>query len=311
MPEPHRRTGCLVGPLTTTIRTARQTKRPELLRKAVVEAKPNAQTLMIYLLCGPHTSVLPGLFVSGQAALAEALEWPVAEFRRCFAELADAGIAKADWSARVVWLPKAARHNPPDNPNVVKSWQKALDIIPECELKREAACALEAFLQPFGKPFAKQEQYQYQYQGQDQQQESHNASPLSRRESRSLCGEGFEAFWEAYPNKKAKREAEKAWMNLKPDADLRHRIQSAIATQRRSESWEKEDGKYVPHPATWLRGRRWEHVSANKPRVCLNRHHPPCIDDVACSRKYLDYLKSGNGEQLKGNPKRANESEWP
>lgn len=109
--------------------------------------KPNAQTLWFYLLTGPHTNVLPGLFTAGEAGLAEALKWPLGEFRRCFTELQDASMALADWEARVVWLPKAVHHNAPESPNVVKSWKTALDEIPECRLKRVAAQGFKDFLE--------------------------------------------------------------------------------------------------------------------------------------------------------------------
>ena len=31
-----------------------------------------------------------------------------------------------------------------------------------------------------------------------------------------------------------------------------------IAWQRRSEQWLKDGGEFIPHPASWLNGRRWE-----------------------------------------------------
>jgi hypothetical protein len=68
----------------------------------------------------------------------------------------------------------------------------------------------------------------------------------------------FAAFWEAYPNKSAKQDALKAFRALAPDAELRQVMHDALAKWRASERWMKEGGKYVPLPATWLRGRRWE-----------------------------------------------------
>ena len=31
----------------------------------------------------------------------------------------------------------------------------------------------------------------------------------------------------------------------------------AINKQKNSEQWSKDGGKYIPHPATWLKGERW------------------------------------------------------
>ena len=33
---------------------------------------------------------------------------------------------------------------------------------------------------------------------------------------------------------------------------------SAISNQKKSEQWRRDGGKYIPHPTTWLNGKRWE-----------------------------------------------------
>ncbi|MCA1685875.1 MAG: hypothetical protein LC745_07780 [Planctomycetia bacterium] len=109
---------------------------------ALSPQKPSAQSLWLYLISGPHNTSLPGLFVAGEASLAEVLGWTLRDFRRCWAEIADAGMARADWKARVVWLPNGPRYNAPANPNVVSSWRALLDAIPECPLKAEACIAI-------------------------------------------------------------------------------------------------------------------------------------------------------------------------
>jgi hypothetical protein len=32
----------------------------------------------------------------------------------------------------------------------------------------------------------------------------------------------------------------------------------ALEKQKRSEQWQKDNGKFIPHAATWLNGKRWE-----------------------------------------------------
>src|SRR4051812_18923898 len=75
--------------------------------------QPNGQSLWIYLLTGPHTTNIPGLSCAGEAHLAEALGWSVEAFREAFLEVSSKGLAKADWKARVVWIPNAMKFNPP------------------------------------------------------------------------------------------------------------------------------------------------------------------------------------------------------
>lgn len=122
--------------------------------RALGPLKPSGQALWLYLLLGPCTTNVPGIIVAGEAALAEALGWTRAALRACWAEIAAQGMAEADWSARLIWLPNGVKYNAPANPNVVKSWRPTLAEVPECGLKRKAIDSLIRFLQPFGEPFA-------------------------------------------------------------------------------------------------------------------------------------------------------------
>lgn len=119
---------------------------------------PNARDLWIYLLTGPHTTAVPGLFACTQEGLAAALKWPLKGFREALRELSpESGDAKrflmADWEAGVVWIEGALKHNEPANPNVLKSWKKHFDMIPECDLKTRALTHLKAFADSKGKGF--------------------------------------------------------------------------------------------------------------------------------------------------------------
>ena len=64
----------------------------------------------------------------------------------------------------------------------------------------------------------------------------------------------FNRFWARYPRRVAKQEALKAWHQLKPSPELVRRMLEALDWQ--IESW--DDPKYIPHPASWLRGGRWD-----------------------------------------------------
>ena len=84
------------------------------------------------------------------------------------------------------------------------------------------------------------------------------------RTEKPLCGnelaEAFEVFWKLYPNKKSKKDARKAWMKLKPSAELRQTLMTALGSHRVSRDWTKDDGQYVPMASTWLNGERWTDV---------------------------------------------------
>ena len=67
----------------------------------------------------------------------------------------------------------------------------------------------------------------------------------------------FQEFWKAYPKKRAKDDAGKAFAKRKPDETLLKAMLDAIEIQSQSDDWLKEDGKYIPYPATWLNDGRW------------------------------------------------------
>lgn len=73
---------------------------------------------------------------------------------------------------------------------------------------------------------------------------------------------GFDAFWAAYPKKRSKGDAEKAWKSLKPDEALQAILLQAVEVAKARDDWRKDGGKFVPHPASWLRAKGWEDDSA-------------------------------------------------
>ena len=90
---------------------------------------------------------------------------------------------------------------------------------------------------------------------------SHSLEPV--KEPKTLCASGvelaeaFDVFWKLYPNKKSKKDARKAWEKLKPSAELRQTLMTALGNHCLSRDWTKDDGQYVPMASTWLNGERW------------------------------------------------------
>jgi hypothetical protein len=67
--------------------------------------------------------------------------------------------------------------------------------------------------------------------------------------------DGFNSFWNNYPRKIGKSAAEKAWQKYKPPLSV---VLEAIEKQKNSDQWSKDNGQFIPHPTTWLNGKRWE-----------------------------------------------------
>jgi uncharacterized protein YdaU (DUF1376 family) len=69
---------------------------------------------------------------------------------------------------------------------------------------------------------------------------------------------GFDRFWSAYPRKQAKPAAAKAFARLRADDALLARMLDAVAQQAATEQWQRDGGQFIPMPASWLNGQRWE-----------------------------------------------------
>lgn len=72
--------------------------------------------------------------------------------------------------------------------------------------------------------------------------------------------EDFVSFWRQYPKKDGKGYAIKAWEKAKKNKTLPH-IQAvllAIEREKQSTKWLKDNGQFIPNPATWINGQGWE-----------------------------------------------------
>lgn len=76
----------------------------------------------------------------------------------------------------------------------------------------------------------------------------------------------FDEFWAAYPKHVAKQPARRAFERLKPDRALLDKMLAALQWQKQTESWQRDSGRYVPNPATWLNARRWEDEPEGSPK---------------------------------------------
>ena len=78
----------------------------------------------------------------------------------------------------------------------------------------------------------------------------------SESKSESNVRTEFEKFWSAYPRKAgSKQKAFEAFKKADVSLDI---LLAAIESQKQSAQWSKDDGQFIPHPTTWLNGKRWE-----------------------------------------------------
>jgi uncharacterized protein YdaU (DUF1376 family) len=87
---------------------------------------------------------------------------------------------------------------------------------------------------------------------------TNNHKPLTTPISPKWGLDGFEKFWQAYPNKKSKGQAKRAWQKLHPTEQLLGQILAALDQAKTSDQWAKDNGRFIPHPSTWLNAEGWE-----------------------------------------------------
>lgn len=80
-----------------------------------------------------------------------------------------------------------------------------------------------------------------------------------RADDRTRIESDFDTrFWPAYPRKVGKENARKAFVRIKPDGALLGTMLAALEREKLgNEQWRRDDGQFIPHPATWLNGKRW------------------------------------------------------
>ncbi len=66
----------------------------------------------------------------------------------------------------------------------------------------------------------------------------------------------FDQFWKAYPKKKNRGDAVKAWAKARKTTSATMII-LAVEKQRTSPDWTKDNGQYIPYPASWLNAEGW------------------------------------------------------
>ena len=109
----------------------------------------------------------------------------------------------------------------------------------------------------FAVTFLKWHKYQTDDSTQRVQRFRRNVTVQEKEEEKRKI-KSFDLFYKNYPNKKARRVALKAWMKLSPDQILTNKIISFVEKAKESDDWKKDEGQYIPHPSTFLNGRRWE-----------------------------------------------------
>lgn len=96
--------------------------------------------------------------------------------------------------------------------------------------------------------------------------------------------DGFDRFWQAYPRKASKSDAFRAWKKLKPNEELIGRILNGLEMFKKTSQWLKDNGDYIPYPATWLNNRRWEEMEEQPAQIAITSYELDPNDPYAAWR---------------------------
>ncbi len=83
----------------------------------------------------------------------------------------------------------------------------------------------------------------------------------------------FQAFYEAYPKKRKRIEACKAWTAMKPSLPPLLELLNIIERWKQTFEWTKDDGRFIPNPATWLRAGGWSDEIPSRHESSEERRH--------------------------------------
>lgn len=93
-------------------------------------------------------------------------------------------------------------------------------------------------------------------------EDSSSIRPRKGREgkgSKPLAPVGaFERFWQAYPKKRSRDQALRAFEKINPDEQLLAVIVAAVERAKTRADWLKDRGQFIPYPATWLNAGGWK-----------------------------------------------------
>lgn len=223
----------------------------------------DAQLVALYLITSPHANMIgvfhcPMMYIAHETGLS--LEGASKGLRRVVEE----GFCSFDDEHELVWVHEMARFQIGDQlspkDNRVKSTEREYQKIPECQIRQAFYQKYKtAFYLPHDEAPLKGVESPFEAPSKPRTgtgtRTGNSPSSPSANES---ADDGFANFWERYPKKVAKPQAQKAWKKINPVGPTLADLMAALEQQKASSDWLKDGGQFIPHPATWLNGRRWE-----------------------------------------------------
>jgi hypothetical protein len=260
----------------------------------VIAWDDDTKLLSLYLATCKHNNIL-GCYTIPLNYICADLRWNDKRLAKPFAKLLLDRFIQYDDNSYLIFVHNYLVHNPLDNVNQVISAQNKLSDLPTSLIMQGLKQFLEWYVIQFDKPIIEPliqglherlnkqygetygELYHERYRDTvtftvtyTEYRNRNHREPLRQSPNESPL---FESFWQIYPKKIARLNAQRSWFKqgCDPIADI---IMDALEKQARSPDWTKDNGKYIPYPASWLNGKRWEDETDGTDRPTDKPHAP-------------------------------------
>lgn len=251
-----------VAPTFWTGQTGRQIK----------ESGPESVIVALYLMTSPHANML-GLYYCPLAYIANDTGLSMQGASKGLQRSIEAHLCAYDAPSEVVWVYEMAGYQiewqlkPGDKrvSGIAREYAK----LPKCPFLSEFFDKYAAAFHMDNRRGSEGAPMPHRSQEQEQEQEQYK-QPLSDSDRTTVAGtskkttedsraaeDRFNAFWSSYPRKTAKQRALAVWKRKKCWNGEFDAIIAGLTAHKESDQWQRDEGRYIPHPATFLEQERW------------------------------------------------------
>ena len=80
---------------------------------------------------------------------------------------------------------------------------------------------------------------------------------IDKDKEKNVLDTSFDIFWEAYPRKTGRTYASECWKRKKKKRPPIDQILAKLEEQKKSDQWQKDGGRFIPLPSTYINQGRW------------------------------------------------------
>ncbi len=126
-------------------------------------------------------------------------------------------------------------------------------------------------------------------------QQTTNNKQECKNVKKNIYTSEFLQFYNAYPKHIGKEPAWKAWVKLNGERPPVEELVTKINQFKKTDGWKKDNGQYIPHPATWLNQKRWNDEIETHPPTPPTKVTSPFLDCPVCGDRIMkaDLLEYG------------------